>query len=102
MYGRSAEGGQTETEEQDEYLFHRDDWKMEPKVIPRVHTDVNASYQQHNAEAVMLWAIFVVLMVLWLIGLIGFQSIGAYIHILLVLAIVVVLIRIIQGRKILK
>jgi hypothetical protein len=50
----------------------------------------------------MLWTIFVVLVVLWLLGLISGHVIGGYIHVLLVIAIVVVLIRIIQGRKILK
>ena len=50
----------------------------------------------------MLWTIFVVLLVLWLLGFISGHVIGGYIHILLVLAVVVVLIRIIQGRKILK
>jgi hypothetical protein len=49
----------------------------------------------------MLWTIFVILVVLWLLGLISGYTIGGYIHILLIIAIVVVLIRIIQGRKIL-
>ena len=49
----------------------------------------------------MLWTIFVILVVLWLLGLISGYTIGGYIHLLLILAIVVVLIRIIQGRKIL-
>ena len=48
----------------------------------------------------MLWTIFVVLMVLWLLGFITGYTIGGFIHILLVIAIVVVLIRVIQGRKI--
>jgi hypothetical protein len=47
----------------------------------------------------MLWTIFVILMILWLLGLISGYVIGGYIHILLVIAIVVVLIRIIQGRR---
>ena len=47
----------------------------------------------------MLWTIFVVLMVLWLLGLVSGYTIGGFIHVLLVIAIVVVLIRIIQGRK---
>ena len=47
----------------------------------------------------MLWTIFVVLVILWLLGLISGHTIGGFIHILLVIAIVVVLIRIIQGRK---
>ena len=47
----------------------------------------------------MLWTIFVVLLVLWLVGLVSFHAIGAYIHILLVLAIVVLLIQLITGRR---
>ena len=48
----------------------------------------------------MLWTIFVVLMVLWLLGFITGYTINGFIHILLVIAIVVVLIRVIQGKKI--
>ena len=47
----------------------------------------------------MLWTIFIILIVLWLLGLISGYTIGGFIHLLLVVAIVVVLIRIIQGRK---
>ncbi len=47
----------------------------------------------------MLWTIFVILLVMWLLGLVSGYTIGGFIHILLVIAIVVVLIRIIQGRK---
>ena len=47
----------------------------------------------------MLWTIFVVLMILWLLGLVSGYTIGGFIHVLLVIAIVVVLIRIIQGRN---
>jgi hypothetical protein len=47
----------------------------------------------------MLWTIFVILMVLWLLGFVSGYTIGGFIHILLVIAIVVVLIRIIQGRR---
>ena len=47
----------------------------------------------------MLWTIFVILVVLWLLGLISGYTIGGFIHVLLVIAIVVVLIRIIQGRR---
>jgi hypothetical protein len=48
----------------------------------------------------MLWTIFVILLVLWLLGLVTSYTMGGFIHILLVLAIVVVLIRVIQGRRI--
>jgi hypothetical protein len=47
----------------------------------------------------MLWTIFVILLVLWLLGLITSYTMGGFIHILLVFAIVVVLIRVIQGRR---
>jgi Family of unknown function (DUF5670) len=47
----------------------------------------------------MLWTIFVVLLVLWALGIVSSYTLGGFIHILLVIAIVVVLIRIIQGRS---
>jgi hypothetical protein len=46
----------------------------------------------------MLWTIFVVLLVLWLLGMVSSYTVGGFIHLLLVLAIAVVLIRVIQGR----
>lgn len=48
----------------------------------------------------MLWTIAVILFVLWLLGLVSSYTIGGFIHILLVLAIIIVLIRLIQGRRI--
>jgi hypothetical protein len=47
----------------------------------------------------MLWTIAVVLAVLWLLGIVSSYTLGGFIHILLVLAIVVVLINVIQGRR---
>jgi hypothetical protein len=47
----------------------------------------------------MLWTIFVILMILWLLGIATAHTIGGFIHILLLLAIAAVLIRIIQGRN---
>jgi len=49
---------------------------------------------------VMLWTLAVIMLVLWLVGLITAHTMGGFIHILLVLAIVVVLIRVIQGRRV--
>lgn len=49
----------------------------------------------------MLWTIAVVLVILWLLGLVTSYTIGGFIHILLVIAIIVVLLRVIQGRKVL-
>jgi hypothetical protein len=47
----------------------------------------------------MLWTIFVVLMLLWLLGLVSSYTLGGFIHILLVIALAVVLINLIQGRR---
>ena len=47
----------------------------------------------------MLYTIAVVLLILWLLGLVSSYTIGGFIHILLVLAIVVILIRVISGRS---
>ena len=46
----------------------------------------------------MLWTISVILIVLWLLGLVSSYTMGGFIHVLLVIAIVVVMVRIIQGR----
>lgn len=48
---------------------------------------------------VMLMTIFTVLVILWLLGMVSSYTMGGFIHVLLVIAIVVVLIRVIQGRK---
>lgn len=47
----------------------------------------------------MLWTIAVVLLVLWALGMVSSYTLGGFIHILLVVAVVVVLVRLIQGRK---
>jgi hypothetical protein len=47
----------------------------------------------------MLWTIFVILVVLWALGLATSYTLGGFIHLLLLLAIAVVLIRVIQGRR---
>lgn len=49
----------------------------------------------------MLWTIALILVVLWLLGLISSYTMGGFIHILLVIAVVFVLVRIIQGRRML-
>jgi hypothetical protein len=48
----------------------------------------------------MLWTIAVILLVLWALGLVTSYTMGGFIHVLLVIAIVVVLISVIQGRKV--
>jgi hypothetical protein len=48
----------------------------------------------------MLWTIFVILLVLWLLGLVTSYTLGGFIHVLLVLALIVLVFRIIEGRRI--
>jgi Family of unknown function (DUF5670) len=47
----------------------------------------------------MLWTIFVILLVLWLLGLVSSYTLGGFIHILLVVAVVILLLNVIQGRR---
>ncbi|TMA29835.1 MAG: lmo0937 family membrane protein [Deltaproteobacteria bacterium] len=47
----------------------------------------------------MLWTIVVILLVLWVLGLVSSYTMGGLIHVLLVVAIIVVLVRVIQGRR---
>ncbi|MPZ76270.1 MAG: lmo0937 family membrane protein [Deltaproteobacteria bacterium] len=47
----------------------------------------------------MLWTLFIVLLVLWLLGFVSGYAIGGFIHLLLVIAVVVLLIQLIQGRR---
>lgn len=47
----------------------------------------------------MLWTIAVLLLVLWLLGMVSSYTLGGFIHILLILAIIAVLVRVIQGRS---
>jgi hypothetical protein len=55
--------------------------------------------RSNASEESMLWTIFVILLILWLIGVVSAHTFGGFIHILLVIAIVVVLIRVISGRR---
>ena len=48
----------------------------------------------------MLWTIFLVLLVLWMLGVVSSYTLGGFIHILLVLAIVALLVQLIQGRRV--
>ena len=48
----------------------------------------------------MLWTIFVILLVLWLFGLLGGYAFGGLIHILLVIAVIVLIVQLLQGRRV--
>jgi hypothetical protein len=49
----------------------------------------------------MLWTIAVILLILWALGLVSSYTLGGFIHLLLVVAIIIVLIRLIEGRRVL-
>jgi hypothetical protein len=51
-------------------------------------------------EKAMLWTLFVILLVLWALGLVTSYTLGGFIHILLLLAVVVLVINLVQGRRI--
>jgi hypothetical protein len=53
----------------------------------------------NEKEAIMLYTIAVVLIILWLLGLVSSYTMGGFIHLLLVIAIVMILLRVISGRK---
>ena len=48
----------------------------------------------------MLWTIFVILLVLWFLGLVTSYTLGGFVHLLLMLAVVVLVIQLIQGRRV--
>ncbi len=47
----------------------------------------------------MLWAIFVVLLILWFLGLVSGYTVGGFVHVLLVIAVIVLVVRLVQGRR---
>jgi hypothetical protein len=47
----------------------------------------------------MLWTLFIILLVLWLLGMVSSYTLGGFIHVLLVVALVVVVLQVIQGRR---
>lgn len=49
----------------------------------------------------MLWTVAVVLIILWILGLVSGYTLQGFIHVLIVIAVIVILVRVIQGKKIL-
>jgi hypothetical protein len=54
---------------------------------------------QARRRSEMLWTIAVILVVLWLLGLVSSYTMGGFIHLLLVLAVIVIVVNLIQGRR---
>jgi hypothetical protein len=61
--------------------------------------DTKESKDLNRKEFAMLWTIFVILLVLWLLGLVSSYTMGGFIHLLLVIAVVVLIIQLISGRR---
>jgi hypothetical protein len=52
-----------------------------------------------HGEVAMLWTIFVILLVLWLLGVVTSYTLGGFIHVLLVIAVILAVMQLIQGRR---
>ena len=57
--------------------------------------------REQKEEATMLWTLAIILIVLWVLGLVTSTTLGGFIHVLLVIAVVVILVNLIRGRKVL-
>jgi hypothetical protein len=68
---------------------------------PRAHPGVKAGVveEESSRRPTMLWTIFVILLVLWLLGVVSSYTLGGFIHILLVIALVVLVIQLVSGRR---
>jgi hypothetical protein len=67
---------------------------------PHLELEDGRSAQDHRTEeVVMLWTIFVILLVLWLLGVVTSYTLGGFIHVLLVIAVIMAVMQLIQGRR---
>jgi hypothetical protein len=64
------------------------------------HAVLSLTLSNYLLEDAMLWTIFLVLVVLWMLGVVSSYTLGGFIHVLLVLAIVALLVQLIQGRRV--
>jgi hypothetical protein len=60
------------------------------------HGDIRVAL---HLEVAMLWTIFVILLVLWLLGVVTSYTLGGFIHVLLVVAVIMAIMQLIQGRR---
>lgn len=60
---------------------------------------LSVSVSIHEKEWRMLWTLFVVLLVLWFVGLVSSYTLGGFIHILLVLAVITLIFNLVSGRS---
>jgi uncharacterized protein DUF5670 len=55
----------------------------------------------NHEEGTMLWTVFVILLVLWLLGVVTSYTLGGFIHLLLIVAVVLAVLQVLQGRRVL-
>ena len=72
-------------------------WHIRCAKQPRVQREINPAKLIGGQK--MLWTIFVILLVLWLVGLVSSYTMGGFIHLLLLLAVVVLIINLVSGRR---
>lgn len=66
-----------------------------------IHGSIRRQLTASYGEAQMLETLAILLVILWILGLVSSYTLGGFIHILLVIAIIVVVLRVIQGRRVL-
>ena len=83
------------------FLCHPPSRSEQPSTDPQASkVRLSISVESESGRYVeMLWTIFVILLVLWLLGVVSSYTLGGFIHILLVIALVVLLIQLISGRR---
>jgi hypothetical protein len=64
-----------------------------------VHCDDLAITKPKTGDTNMLWTIFVVLLILWLLGMVSSYTVGGFIHLLLVIALIVLVFQLLSGRR---
>jgi hypothetical protein len=74
--------------------------RVPTKEPDRLFSEKSVKRDQEEENRKMLWTIFVILLVLWLLGLVTSYTLGGFIHILLVLAVVMLVINLIRGRSV--
>jgi hypothetical protein len=74
-------------------------WLRPKGVYPRGSALDRCLHYMSLEDKIMLWTIFIVLLVLWALGLVTSYTMGGFIHIFLVIALVVLAINLIQGRR---
>jgi hypothetical protein len=62
--------------------------------------EASDEWNRNARRLTMLWTIFVILLVLWLLGVVSSYTLGGFIHVLLVVAIVLAIVQLIQGRRV--